>query len=317
MKILFVFSGNTNSPFTRAQIQSLKNIGLSVEAFPLEGKGKASYLFNIKRLRQYLSQNEVDLIHAHYGYCGWVSLLARARQKIVMSFMGNDLLGTVRPSGKYHFTSLIETRINRFLAKWKYDFCIVKSRNLLARIENVKNKAIVPNGVDFEVFYPEEKTQSRKSLGIDTEKRMVLFPYPTTYYEKNYALAKAATDLLEDVQLLSITGVAHDVLRSFYNAADLLLMTSFHEGSPNVVKEAMACNCPIVSVDVGDVKDVTAEAKNCFITPYVAQEIAEKIDLIIKSQKRSNGREKIEHLKIEMIAQRLKSIYKSILKEAN
>ncbi len=97
------------------------------------------------------------------------------------------------------------------------------------------------------------------------------------------------------------------------NACDVLVMTSIHEGSPMIIKEAMACNLPIVSVDVGDVKEVIGKTKNCFVTSRDPREIADKVVQVLRSNKRSDGRENIRHLKIQTIAERIINVYKEVL----
>ena len=98
------------------------------------------------------------------------------------------------------------------------------------------------------------------------------------------------------------------------NAVDACLMTSHTEGSPQFIKEAMACNCPIVSVDVGDVADMINNVDNCFMAQYDATDIVRKLNLIFTSDHRSNGRERIIAMNLDkkIIAQRLMDIYKLV-----
>ena len=98
------------------------------------------------------------------------------------------------------------------------------------------------------------------------------------------------------------------------NACDLLLMTSIREGSPQVIKEAMACNCPIVSTEVGDVKDIIGNTKGCFITSHDPIDVAKKIQLALDFGKRTNAREKIKHLDINIIADKINNIYKEVVR---
>jgi len=103
----------------------------------------------------------------------------------------------------------------------------------------------------------------------------------------------------------------------FYNAADVLLLTSFHEGSPNVIKEAMACNCPIVSTDVGDVRDIIENTEGCYITTFQPEDIADKIKRALEYGQRTKGRENIKHLDINTVAQRIIKVYKTVLNRGN
>ena len=99
------------------------------------------------------------------------------------------------------------------------------------------------------------------------------------------------------------------------NAANCLLMTSHREGSPVVVKEAMSCGIPIVSVNVGDVADVMAETKGCYITTYDANDIAEKLQQAISFIGRTNGPQRIVDLGLsnKIIAHRILEIYKKVI----
>jgi teichuronic acid biosynthesis glycosyltransferase TuaC len=94
-------------------------------------------------------------------------------------------------------------------------------------------------------------------------------------------------------------------------------LTSLHEGSPNIIKEAMACNCPIVSTDVGDVRDVVSGTEGCYVTTYDPEDIAEKLKSALQFNKRTAGREKIQHLDSNIIAHKIISIYKTILTDKN
>ena len=115
--------------------------------------------------------------------------------------------------------------------------------------------------------------------------------------------------------LIPVYNVPHSDIVKYMFAADVLVFTSLWEGSPNVIKEAMACNCPIVSVDVGDVKDVIEGVENCYLVDYDAKNIAEKLNRVLKNGKRSNGREKILKMGLdsESVANRIVEIYKDVL----
>jgi len=95
------------------------------------------------------------------------------------------------------------------------------------------------------------------------------------------------------------------------NAVDVVLMTSFSEGSPQFIKEAMACNCPIVSVPVGDVPDVINEVEGCYISTYEAADIVAKLKQALKLEKRTEGRNRIIELGLdsETVAKRILEVY--------
>lgn len=319
MKVLFVSSGNmsggkpTNLVF--AQGQSLINQGVDLTFFTILGKGPLGYLKNIKRLKAVLRANKFDVIHAHYGFCGIVCFFAKKNEKVIISLMGSDLFGEISKT----FLSKLKTKVlifvTQFLSRYMLDFTIVKSDKLGKELWKNTAYKVIPNGVDFSVFFPINKTEARKLLNIPAEKKIVLFPTDVNRMEKNYSLAKKAVELLNDkaVELLQIHGVSQEQLNIFYNAADVMLMTSIYEGSPNVIKENLACNKVIVSTDVGDVRKNFETINGCFITSYDAVDVAQKIKSALLISE-SNGREKIKWLDSKVIAEQIIGCYKDLKK---
>jgi glycosyltransferase involved in cell wall biosynthesis len=318
MKILFVCGGNNRhgiSPIVKNQGESLKKNGVDLDYFTIVGKGTKGYLNNILRLRRFLGSKSYDLIHAHYGLCGIVSELSRKTQKLVVSFMGDDLLGSNKIDGSYTLKSKLLIGINKYLAINRYDFNIVKSSELRRKLKSAKKISIIPNGVDLRKFYPLSKDLSKKHLKTDEKTKIILFAANPERKEKNYSLAKNSCKLLDlgKIRLKPVYNLDQKILNLHYNTADILLLTSFHEGSPNVIKEAMACNCPIVSTDVGDVREVLGNTEGCYVTSYDPEDVAEKIKMAIQFGKRTNGRRKIEHLESGVIANKIIDVYKKVL----
>ena len=94
------------------------------------------------------------------------------------------------------------------------------------------------------------------------------------------------------------------------SASDLMLLPSLSEGSPQIVKEAMACNCPIVATDVGDIKEILGDTEGCYITKFDPIDLAEKITLALNFGKRTNGRVRMENYDNKVIADKIFNIYK-------
>ena len=132
---------------------------------------------------------------------------------------------------------------------------------------------------------------------------------------KNASLAKAAIDLLPGVQLIELKGFKRTQVATLMQAVDALVITSFTEGSPQVIKEAMACGCPIVSVDVGDVKDLIKGIDGCYIAERNAKSIADNLSKAIAFGKRTEGRSVIigKGLTNDIIASKLIRVYNSII----
>ena len=322
IKVLFVSSGNAKnviSPIIKSQGESLKQLGIDLNYFLIKGKGFKGYIKNIFKLNSYLSKSSYEIIHVHYGLSGIVAHLARHREKLVVSLMGNDLIGSINSKGRYSLFGYLEVMLNKFYLR-KYDFIITKSQNLKDKIRYKCQNEIIPNGVDLTKFRDLGKRKVTELLHIKDDKRNIIFVSNPKRKEKNYELAKDAFNLLNDknIELITVHSIGQEKLNLYYSAADLLIMTSYHEGSPNVIKEAMACNCPIVSTDVGDVKWVIGSTEGCFIASFEPEDIATKIKMALDfSEKvgRTKGRERIINLGLDSdtIAKKIISVYKKVL----
>lgn len=326
MNVLFVSSGNKNdgpNPIIFAQGESLKRKGISLEYFTINGKGAKGYASSILKLRQHLKQKTYDIIHAHYGLAAINSYLAKKGEKIIVSFMGDDILGSNSKNSNITGISLMLARFNAMLARQFYHFSIVKSMEMRQKL-STKKVSVIPNGVDISRFRPVPKNQARTALNIPIDQKLAIFVSDPDRVEKNFPLARQAVvnSGIKGLKLLPVFKINQDTLNNYYNAADVLLLSSFHEGSPNVIKEAMACNCPIVSTDVGDVKWVTAGVNGCFMADFKVENYAEAIKKAINfsdSLNRTNGRMKLLELGLdsETIASKVINIYQSVLQKEN
>ncbi len=306
-------------PFTAAQIESLKRAGLNITVFNIKGyESKLNYFTAPKRIKELVEKHDIELIHAHYSYSGLSAWLAKTGKPIVLSLMGSDLLGTADHDGKVTFRGKLDIKLSRFLAK-NVDQIIVKSKEMRNHLDFIPNVEVIPNGVNFDFFKPVDTIEMRKKLDIDPELFVALFLGNSKNERKNFKLAKAAVDKLktlegyENTVLLNPWGISHAQVVEYMNAANVLLLTSYWEGSPNVVKEAMACNLPIISVNVGDIEKLLKNTKNCFIVPFDENEIVEKMKILFKTRERSNGRDNIQYLRDDVIAQRIIKIYERLL----
>lgn len=305
MKILFVSSGNKKTgigSIVKNQGKSLVEQNIEIDYFPISGKGVWGYFQNIFKIRNYLCKNHFDIVHAHYSLSGFVASLAGARNLIV-SLMGSDAYG-----------SLIQRQAIRVFNKIFWSACIVKSTTMAHKLRMPKT-FIIPNGVDLSLFKPMSKEECKNKLNFDSKKKHILFMTDPDRKEKNFELAKRANDHLNrsDIELKVIHGAPHAIIPLYMNAADVLLLTSTWEGSPNVIKESMACNLPIVSTEVGDVKKLTRHTQGCFITTFDSKDIASKLQRALSFPGKTNGREQIKHLDSKQIAKRIIKLYNSII----
>ena len=308
MKILFISSGNIHSinPIVENQGESIKREGINLEFFTIKGKGFAGYLKNVIPLRKKISQGGYDLIHAHYSLSAITASLT-LKKPLVVSLMGSDV-----------YSSGLTLWMIRFLSGFYWDVTIVKSEEMKKKLR-LKKSRVIPNGVNSDLFKPIDRKESCQKLGWEPEKIHILFPANKNRSEKNFTLAKATFDLLKETNTLlhTLENVPNQLMPYYYNAADVVLMTSLWEGSPNVIKEALACNAPVVATDVGDIRKNIENLKSCYITGFDPREIAEAINKVLESGERPNGQSRIIDLGLEegMIAQELIGIYKELSKE--
>ncbi len=236
MKILFVCSGNHGlSPIVSAQADSLVKAGHEVQIHRIVGKGIWGYLSNVPKLHSVIRRTRFDAIHAHYSFCGIACALA-TRRPIVCSLMGSD----VKSSGLWRM-------IIRFFAKYIWGSTVVKSTDMMISMKlTSKDVHVIPNGVDLDLFVPMDRNECRAKIGWGNASKIVLFAADPSRMEKNFDLAHNSMLHLgyDDVELKVVFGVEQKEMPQFYNAADVLLLTSKWEGSPNVIKEAMACTLP-------------------------------------------------------------------------
>jgi teichuronic acid biosynthesis glycosyltransferase TuaC len=322
LKILFVSSGNYPTGVSNlaiSQARSIIALKIEVDYYFIKGKGIAGYLKNSYRLRKQIKNNKYDLIHAHYGLSYLITLLARKnKERIIVSFMGSDLLGDRAKNGKSTFFGYLLVLANQFFVKYS-DHVIVKSNEMYSKIV-FEHKSIIPNGVDLIMYYSIDRLVAIKRVGWDPTSKHLLFMSDPSRPEKNFPLLKAALSHLqnEEIQLHYLLNIPEEEVVFYYNASDACLLSSFHEGSPNVIKEALACNCTVVSTDVGDVKWVLGNLDGCFITSFEPEDVAEKIKLAIEFREKNaytKGRERIIELKLDSktIAERIIQIYHKVL----
>jgi len=305
LKILFIASGNGRhglSPFIDSQRKSLDNY-CDVHLYTVKGKGFIGYLRNLYTLKECIESGKYDLIHAHYGLIGYLSLFVKKNIPMVLSLMGSDVYGSYDVAS-WGMKNLVVKFCTRKAVR-NSNYVIVKSENLLNEIGPIDNVSIVPNGVDFDWY---------KERDSNYDNLKVLSIVDPNCKRKNYALAVEAFKSVRtrDALLFNPFPVSKkDVVQEIRSSA-VVLLTSLNEGSPNIVKEAMACNVPVVSTDVGDVRELFSGATGCYITSFDANDVAISIDKALAFNKNTNGREVLEHLEIDNVAKKIYNIYKKV-----
>lgn len=303
MRVLFVARSNNNhyAPFITEQVEAIEKQGVECQVFGVNGKGIVGYLSQIPRLKKAIRDFRPDLIHAHYGLCG---LLANYQRKV-------PVVTT------YHGSDINDPRVLRLskIAIQRSRFNIFVSQNNVDVAEPRKNFALIPCGINLEDYPVMEQSEARRQMGLDLSMHYVLFAGAFVNHVKNAPLAKAAMDYIPNAELLELKGYSRQQVACLMQAADAFLMTSFTEGSPQVIKEAMACGCPIVSVDVGDVRERIEKIGGCFISSREPAKLADCIKRALAYEGRTRGRDAIGRsgLLNENIAARIISVYRSLL----
>lgn len=303
MRILIVArcKNGRYAPFITEQVDAIEKQGVECQYFGVDGNGIAGYLRQLPKLRKTIRKFHPDIIHAHYGLCG---LLANYQRRI-------PVVTT------YHGSDINDPRVLRLSKK-----CIRRSRfNLFVSQKNVdiarpKNDfALIPCGIDLEDYPIMDKADARRQMGLNPTGKYVLFAGAFDNPVKNAPLAKAAMAFVPEAELLELKGFSRPQVSTLMQAVDAFLMTSFTEGSPQVIKEAMACGCPIVSVDVGDVRERTKGIEGCYIAERDPEDLARSIQDALNYVGRTDGRQAIEKngLSNDVIATRIISIYENLL----
>lgn len=304
MKILVVASLNKGrfAPFIVEQVKALQCFGCEVEWFGLQGRGLKGYLKNLPALTQKVKEFKPEVIHAHYGLCGLLANLQRIIP-VVVTYHGSDINDkNVLPYSK----------VAMRLSKWN----VFVSKKTLEITKLSKHYTLLPCGIDLSELQLTEKTEARRKMNLSVEKKYVLFAGAFDNGVKNAPLAKEVVAQLDDsVELLELKDYSREEVTLLMCASDALLMTSHSEGSPQVVKEALACGCPIVSVDVGDVRERVAGVDGCFVAnTYASRELAELLRKALAFEEKTKGREKViaDGLDNHIVAERLMRIYESL-----
>lgn len=303
--------------FIRTQVDALEQAGVEIELLVLKGRRrKFIYPKGVIQLRRRLAENSIDLVHAHYSYVGMVAR-TQWQVPVVVTFHGDDLLGTVRnATGRHTPASKLIVASGQLLGRF-IDAAIVQSRQMANRLKNQDNVYIIPHEVDFELFRPVDRDHAREILGLDPGKKYLLFAANPKIAVKRFPLAKDVALFLNQqdpaVELIVVYKEPQDRLALYMNACDALIFPSFQEGSPNIVKQAMACNLPIVATDVGDVRDVIGGTRHCYICSPTVSEFAQKLSEILQHRVRTQGREHIRHFDRPIVTRKIVQVYEKTL----
>jgi glycosyltransferase involved in cell wall biosynthesis len=289
--------------FVQQQAEQLQRRGYAVDVVNILGfRSALNYAKGAFDVLHKTRLTGYDIVHAHYGLSAFPAWF-RLRAPLVITLHGSDVLGT-----------RLERCLSHFI--WRFaDTVIVVSEEIRRRIPGV----VIPCGVDLKVFRPHDRLAARARLGWPRDKCLILFPFDPTRRVKRYDLARAAVDALRhagmDAELMSVSSVKNEEMPWFYNAADAMILCSDREGSPTSVKEALACNLPVVATDVGDLREVLSGVAGSRICAPEVDDIARNLREVIAMSRDNgfHGRSAMARYDQASIIGKLTNVYQDVL----
>lgn len=301
---MYPHSGNEGyGAFVMQQVEQLRALGHAVDVLHFPGyRSKSEYLKAALRVFRQTRTARYDILHAHYGVTGLATFF-RNSVPLVISVHGSDgLVGRVEPF------------ITRFTCK-RADAVIVASASIAERIRGT----VIPCGVDLNAFSPKPKAEARQRVGLSLARKYVLFPFDPSRPVKRHALAKAAVARLQqeipDAELLVVWRAQNDEMPLYYSAADAMILCSSSEASPTSVKEALACNLPVVSTDVGDVRDIMRGITGVEIAEPAADSLAAALKRVLQraSSTPFDGRTSMQRYSQRQTVEAIVHVYRGVL----
>jgi glycosyltransferase involved in cell wall biosynthesis len=310
--------------FVQEHVETLRKFGVEVDVFFTNPKRtRAAYLTELPALIRQIRAGNYDIIHAHHSYC--VYQLALVRQLIRHcppiiftihegeAFLPKDLRD---PKADFLKQFVYSKRLKRW-ALGMVDFVVSVERHLPQVVGYKGPYEVIPPGVNTELFRPMDLIECRKKLGLPQFEQIVLFPAESKRdFNKGFDLFQQSLAYLKrPVRLITGGSIPHDQMPLYMNAADVIVQTSRFEASPMVVKEAMACNRPMVSTDVGDVREIFDDTPGYFLCAPDPKDIAEKIEQALQFGQPTRGRARILELglSLEQTACKYLHLYEQII----
>lgn len=291
--------------FVRDLVEDVRTLCVDVEVLAFDGRErKRAYAEAGLKLRRTLRTGRIDLVHAHYGLTG-VLALGHRRVPTVVTFHGSD---TGNPNVPW------QAWISWFVARLATPVFV--SRDGALRL-GCSNAAVIPAGVDVELFQPRPKAAARAALGWPERGRYVLLPGARANPIKGVRLFDAVVQEVRrrvpEVTPVSLEGFSRQQVADVMNAVDVTLMTSDFEGSPVSIKESLACMTPVVSTPVGDLPELLAGLPGCAVEPRDPVALADAVLRALGESGDPALRRRAERLSRRRVAERTVALYESVL----
>lgn len=322
MRVLQVIPGEADGSgyiFAKRQANAIEKAGVTTGRFFLQSRTNPLVLLReVRRFRQALAEFKPDIVHAHYGTMTSFFCAATCMRPLVITFRGTDVKWD-EDVGKLQVWA---GHVLSYLSTWRASAIICVAdilKNELWTASLRRMAEVVTGAVDLDLFRPMPRDEARQRLGWGAQEKIAVFNIGNAPLRKRLDLAQAAVEAARrrfpELRLVTMGGeVRPDQVPLMMNAGDCLLMTSDVEGSPNVVKEAMSCNLPIVSVDVGDVVTRLRDVHPSRIAARNPEALGEAIVEILSMNTRSNGREVAEReLSEKTMVERVLAVYARVM----
>lgn len=299
----------------RRQVASLAEAGVNVRPFYLARGSPLVLAREWRRLRREMQQFQPVLVHAHYGSMTGFLCATASTVPLIITIRGSDL----NDDPEFNPLHLRLAHLLSQLACLRARKVIIVSEQLRSRMWwRGRNAIVIPTGIDMRIFRPIAQEQARKILGWPQDTPIILFHGGSRPRLKGTAIIEAAVQAVEHsigpIRLMDLNGgVPCERVPYWINAADCVVLASVNEGSPNIVKEALACNVPVVATDVGDVAERLHGVQPSRIVRRDVAEFGDALTGILRTRHRSNGRERVSALDQPYIAQAVREVYESAL----
>jgi glycosyltransferase involved in cell wall biosynthesis len=301
--------------FVQREVEAMAARGLRCDVLFIRGylSPLAYPLAALKLFVDSLRGRRYALVH---GYSGESALAVRfhLRVPVLVSYMGDDLLGTPLADG----TFTAKSRLRRWLVR-QHSRLTTATITMSREMEEVlpkpvqRRNSVILHGIDRDQFKPVPREEARRELGWDDDERVALFVAEPEVERKRHWLAEAAVEHaareVPGIRLEVAARVPPEEIPRLMSAADCLILTSVHEGSPNVVKEALSCNLPVVATPAGDVRERLARPEPSWVCEPTPESLGAALAECMREPRRSNGREVSEEVGLEHTSAQVLSLY--------